>query len=304
VRGNLGVVNLATGSAASSLTYWRGDATWATPISGSSGSTSLTNQVSGTLPILNGGTGATTAGAAFNNLTQTISSAQTTTYVIQAADSVIQYNFTTSSFTTTLPTAVGVAGKVYTLMNVGSMSGNQLIITTTSSQTMGNYGNVVHMGTPMEYWSFISDNFNWQVLSHSYPNSWASYTPTFVGAGTVSGVTFYSRRVGDSLEIRGVFTTGTPTAVNASITTGYAGTSANITTSSTVTNNSLVGNWAAATGASNGSALGVASATTIKFGIASAGNTDGTVYLNGSTIWGNSEFIAYQSRVQINGWEG
>jgi len=42
---------------------------------------------------------------------------------------------------------------------------------------------------------------------------WVSYTPTFTGFGTVSGVEAQYRRVGDSIEIKGKFTSGTSTAV-------------------------------------------------------------------------------------------
>lgn len=46
---------------------------------------------------------------------------------------------------------------------------------------------------------------------------WQSYTPTFTGFGTAANVSFFSRRVGDTLEIRGKFDAGTPTAVEARI---------------------------------------------------------------------------------------
>lgn len=44
---------------------------------------------------------------------------------------------------------------------------------------------------------------------------WISYTPTFTGLGTVSSVSFYYRRNGDSIEIYGNFDSGTNTAVPA-----------------------------------------------------------------------------------------
>lgn len=47
---------------------------------------------------------------------------------------------------------------------------------------------------------------------------WASYTPVFTGAGTVTTINFFWRRVGSSLEVEGTFTTGTPTGSTFSIT--------------------------------------------------------------------------------------
>jgi hypothetical protein len=47
--------------------------------------------------------------------------------------------------------------------------------------------------------------------------AWQGYTPTFQGFGTPSAVEFEWRQVGEDVEIRGKFTSGTPTAVEARI---------------------------------------------------------------------------------------
>jgi hypothetical protein len=57
---------------------------------------------------------------------------------------------------------------------------------------------------------------------------WVAYTPTFTGFGTPTSVGFFSRRVGGSLQIRGRFAAGTPTATEARITLGYNGVSGNV----------------------------------------------------------------------------
>jgi hypothetical protein len=58
-----------------------------------------------------------------------------------------------------------------------------------------------------------------QVVSNgAVVTDWQSYTPTISGFGTPTNVSFFFRRVGDSIEIKGDFTSGTTTATAASIT--------------------------------------------------------------------------------------
>jgi len=64
--------------------------------------------------------------------------------------------------------------------------------------------------------------------------SWVAYTPTFTGFGTATSIQFWSRRVGDVLQVRGRFTSGTPTTTEGRITIGYKGTSANVSSDATV----------------------------------------------------------------------
>jgi hypothetical protein len=75
---------------------------------------------------------------------------------------------------------------------------------------------------------------------------WVSYTPSFTGFGTVSTSAFWSRRVGDSLEVHGFFQCGTPSGSANEITIGYAGGNGNVTVDTTkVSANILVGDAAA-----------------------------------------------------------
>lgn len=50
-----------------------------------------------------------------------------------------------------------------------------------------------------------------------------AYTPTFTGFGTATSIQFYSRRVGDTLEVKGLYVVGTTTGVANKITLGFNG---------------------------------------------------------------------------------
>lgn len=62
---------------------------------------------------------------------------------------------------------------------------------------------------------------------------WMAYIPVFTGFGTVTGIAVESRRIGDTLCIRGKFTPGTTTATESRMTLGYNGTSGNVTADAT-----------------------------------------------------------------------
>ena len=62
-----------------------------------------------------------------------------------------------------------------------------------------------------------SGNLSWVNCGSTIQTEWASYTPTFTGFGTVSTQEFWWRRVGDTLQIKGKFTAGTATGVEARI---------------------------------------------------------------------------------------
>ena len=74
--------------------------------------------------------------------------------------------------------------------------------------------------TPSISVGLVFDNFQMTRSNYIYGTpvtDWQSYTPTFNGFGTPTNVDFQWRRVGSDVEIRGKFTSGTTTAVEARV---------------------------------------------------------------------------------------
>ena len=82
--------------------------------------------------------------------------AQTSTYGIQTTDSFVACQ---GNFTTTLPTAVGVTGKNYTIKNTGT---GVVTIATTSSQTIDGVTTYV-IRTTNSGVTLISNGANWLI---------------------------------------------------------------------------------------------------------------------------------------------
>ncbi len=132
---------------------------------------------------------------------------------------------------------------------------------------------------------------------------WVAYTPTLTGFGTASSVQVWSRRVGDTLEVRGRFTSGTSTATEARMTLGFNGTNANVSSSSTkISSIQLCG---PATISLNGpsavSVLAVASSSYVTFGISTTGRT-GMTSINGSLLLASGDFMSFTFAVPIETW--
>jgi len=128
---------------------------------------------------------------------------------------------------------------------------------------------------------------------------WIDYTPTTQGFGTIAAVEFKYRRVGDSIEIHGVFTAGTVTAVEAQV-----GLPSGMTIdSSKVSAVRIVGRWA------------VANTTSDNFNVTATG---GDTYLNitqqqaggfetpknGNSCVGTGNKGSIYATVPILGWTG
>lgn len=133
-----------------------------------------------------------------------------------------------------------------------------------------------------------------------------AYTPTFTGFGTPTNVNFVSWRVGAFLYVQGFFTAGSNTGVEARITLGYNGTSANVTTVSTYpSSGQLVGTANAATSAttdfSGRTILAEPSKTYMNVG-AEKSTVNGTAAANATVVGVDASTFTLNGVFQIAGW--
>ena len=133
---------------------------------------------------------------------------------------------------------------------------------------------------------------------------WVAYTPTFTGFGTPTNVQIWSRRVGDTLHIRGRFAGGTSTATEARITLGYNGTNANVTSSSTKITSIQLAGFACYNAAGNVSnTLIESNVGYITFGLQNPSTVGGGLAKqNGNVILGSGTVYGFQAEVPVDTW--
>jgi hypothetical protein len=133
--------------------------------------------------------------------------------------------------------------------------------------------------------------------------SWVAYTPTFTGFGTPTAVSFSSRRLGDTLHVKGKFTSGTSTATEARVTLGFNGVNANVTSDAAkVPSIQLAGYWTMnAVAASAPTVLIEGNVGYLTFGLQSAGR-NGLTKADGSVIIASGTAMSLLAEVPIAGW--
>jgi hypothetical protein len=178
-----------------------------------------------------------------------------------------------------------------------------------TTATATSYRLIVHCANTSAALSMLFSNFKISPSTYTYGTpitDWSAYTPVITGFGTCSNISFFSRRVGSDLQVRGAFLSGTASAVTASISIGYGGGSSNVTSDTTklgTTVNNIVGQM----GYNQGSAASfnvLAPATNqsyVQLGIQATGNA-GTTPALGTTLGGGGASYSVHFMLPIVGW--
>jgi hypothetical protein len=141
---------------------------------------------------------------------------KTANYTLVAADELVSCDSSGGAFTLTLPTAVGLTGRVFTLKKTDS-SFNAVTIDGNGTETIDG-ALTKKLSTQNEMIRIVSNGSNWLIIDRHIPSVVTAYTPTYVGFGTVASVTASWVRKGHLIRIVHKFTSGTSTATTASAT--------------------------------------------------------------------------------------
>jgi len=179
-----------------------------------------------------------------------------------------------------------------------------------ASSNSTSYRLILHVATvSASAWTFKFDNVQVgprEIARGPIVTDWVAYTPSTNGFGTISALTALWRRVGDSLEIKATFTSGTTTAAAARINlpTGLT------ISSSLSTNGAIVGGWVSqksTTNANRNSASAFVKASNGNF-ISASNVGDGASAANLTEILANAVFTSttvqsvHVTGIPIQGW--
>ncbi len=88
---------------------------------------------------------------------------KTAAYTLTATDSVLLADATTAAFAATLPSAVGIVGRQYTIKRTNS-GGNNVTVGCTSGQTIDG-ASTKTLGAQYSAVTIVSDGANWQIVN-------------------------------------------------------------------------------------------------------------------------------------------
>jgi hypothetical protein len=300
------------------------------------------SDVSGTLPIANGGTNLTTYtqgdllyASAANTLAKLAVgtngqvlklaaglpswaspqsgfavTSKTADYTATANDDVILVSASGAAVTITLPAAASSSGKAYYIKRTDQTPANAVTIDANGSETIDG-ATTRKLSTRYEALVLACDGSNWHVLDHQIDGGWQSFTPTG-SLSTNSTYTGFWRRDGDSMEVQFNIAfagdPGTYSSVSVNMPTGYTIDTAKMSPAS---DRALLGqmlfrkdsqSWEGRIAYSSTSAVGL-----------HAFRQNSTVSIDlapltdtfpGATDFANGDSVTGFFRVPISGWEG
>lgn len=231
---------------------------------------------------------------------------KTANYTVTSSDDLILCDSSGGAFTLTLPTAVGIGGRVYEIKKTDS-SFTAVTIDGNGSETLDG-STTTTLNTQYESIKIVSDNSNWQIVERKIPSVWTSYTPTLgAGFGTTSEVNFFWRRIGDSINISANFKVGT-VAASASTATLPSGLTINLNKvkSSTASSDStIVGNAGQSNSTQKINVLINNNTTVDVMGFAdnSSGGL-GLTFATANNYVNNNGYFSFYATIPITGWNG
>ncbi len=176
-----------------------------------------------------------------------------------------------------------------------------------TTSTSNDYRLIVHIGsTNASAYDFMLDAVhvgNSTLVPGAIITPWSAYTPTFTGFGTVSVQSFFWRRVGDSLQMRGTFTAGTSTATQGRISfpSNLVAAGSDRLSSSNQVVGKLNRNASSTTFFSAGTVIAQQSVGYVVFGEESS-TANGVTAYNGSAILPTGGQASLFAEVPITGW--
>lgn len=315
--GSSGVNYIANPDAESNVTGWSayGDAAGTSPVDGTGGSPTVTITRTTTTPLRGTGSFLLTKDAS-NRQGEGVSYDFTISNADKAKVLSISFDYEIASGTFTAGDSSDIRVWIYDVTNAvliqpapytiqgGSGSTQKFVGTFQTSSNSTSYRLILHCATTSaSAYTFEFDNVvvGPQIQLLGAPiTDWQSYTPASTqGFGTISSGEFRYRRVGDSVEVMGRFTSGTLTGSEAriSLPTGMTADSTKIDAEANV-----VGYWVAnSTGAYGGSVLIVGATTYFNFGSQSA-TRNGLAAMNGTSVISTGDQLAFYARTPISGW--
>lgn len=314
-----GGINLITnGDAESGTTGWStyADAAGTRPVDGTGGSPNVTWTTSSSSPLYGVNSFLFTKDAA-NRQGQGASFTFTVQPAHQAKVLNISFDYIVSSGTFvagTSSTDSDIIAYIYDVTNSTLIEPSSIKLLSNSSSiadrfnasfqtsaTGTSYRLILHCAsTSASAYVVKFDNISVSPSNYSYGTpitDWQSYTPTFTGFGTTSAVDFRYRRVGSDLEIRGQFTSGTSTAVEAQITLPSG-----LTSSSSIATIEYGGGCSySQTGANVFNTLIEPSKTYFTMGLQAASYA-GSTKQNGNALLSSGQSVKCTVKVPISGW--